>query len=205
MIACQAPRRKSRWIDIRFQVNPGQVNFRRDRDRSPTRAAGSKRVLVEKFTQVRLNRGGPSVSVGRIGSAADQDSRRPRTACSRSPSITETTLHSQSPRFNCYPSSARFLFRSVAEKPLSSFTTATTSSTPADCTTTRTSSALMLMQSRRSWGRKRRIAAYRGRPDERPWSERHNTILWLAMLAGGRRCWQSWQIQRDLKTKAMSS
>jgi hypothetical protein len=25
-------------------------------------------------------------------------------------------------------------------------------------------------------------AAYRGRPDERPWSERHNAVLWLAML-----------------------
>ena len=25
-------------------------------------------------------------------------------------------------------------------------------------------------------------AAYRGRPDERPWSERHNAVLWAAML-----------------------
>ena len=24
--------------------------------------------------------------------------------------------------------------------------------------------------------------AYRGRPDDRPWSERHQAILWLAML-----------------------
>jgi hypothetical protein len=24
--------------------------------------------------------------------------------------------------------------------------------------------------------------AYRGRPDDRPWSERHNAVLWLAML-----------------------
>jgi hypothetical protein len=25
-------------------------------------------------------------------------------------------------------------------------------------------------------------AAYSGRPDDRPWSERHNAVLWLAML-----------------------
>ena len=24
--------------------------------------------------------------------------------------------------------------------------------------------------------------AYRGRPDDRPWSERHNAVLWLAMI-----------------------
>ena len=24
--------------------------------------------------------------------------------------------------------------------------------------------------------------AYRGRPDDRPWSERHKAVLWLAML-----------------------
>ena len=45
--------------------------------------------------------------------------------------------------------------------------------------------------------------AYRGRPDERPWSERHNTILWLAMLAAA--AVLAAMAIRGLKTKAMSS
>jgi hypothetical protein len=45
--------------------------------------------------------------------------------------------------------------------------------------------------------------AYEGRPDDRPWSERHKTVLWLAMLLAV--IVLAALALRGLKAKALSS
>ena len=83
-------------------------------------------------------------------------------------------------RRNCYRSSAGYiLIRQASHR--SSFTTVTPGLSRR-CTTTPGSSRPIPPRPRPSWAPAVHNEAYRGRPDDRPWSERHNAVLWLAMI-----------------------
>ena len=193
VITCGAPA-KVPLDRLRFEVNPGQVNFRRSV--TITDASGGYEGSG-KITRVRLSRGGRSVvseelevpltglASGRITVTVDNGDNPPL-------AISAAQLLSTERRFYFDPSqktSLRLYYGDdKVEPPLydyAHFFRADPDAVKAEL------------------GPASHNEAYRGRPDERPWSERHNTILWLAMLAAA--AVLAAMAIRGLKTKAMSS
>ena len=172
VIICESPIRVS--VDrIHFQVDPGQVNFRR----MVTVADSTGRYESSgEITRVRLNRAGTTVvseemdlqtagqGAGRLTITIDNGDNPPL-------SIAGAQLLSIERRVYFDPqgkSSLRLYYGDVKlDSPVydyARFFHADPAAAKADL------------------GAGTHNGAYRGRPDDRPWSERHNAVLWLAML-----------------------
>jgi hypothetical protein len=172
VITCESPIRVP--VDrIRFQVDPGQVNFRR----AVTVADSTGRYESSgEITRVRLNRAGTTVvseemdlqtagqGSGRLTIAIDNGDNPPL-------SIAGAQLLSIERRVYFDPQEKSSLRLYYGDAKLDSpvydyarFFHADPAAAKAEL------------------GAGTHNAAYSGRPDDRPWSERHNAVLWLAML-----------------------
>jgi hypothetical protein len=192
VINCESPA-KVPLDRLRFEVNPGQVNFRRTV--TITNSNGGYEGSGE-ITRVRLSRGGRSVvseelevpltglASGRITVTVDNGDNPPLAISAAQLLSTERRVYfdpSQKTALTLYYGDDKL------EPPLydyAHFFHADPAAVEAEL------------------GPAAHNEAYRGRPDERPWSERHNTILWLAMLAAV--AVLTALAIRGFKTKAMS-
>lgn len=193
IITCESPA-KVPLDRFRFEVNSGQVNFRRTI--TITNSNGGYEGSGE-ITRVRLNRGSTSVvsedldvpltgqASGRITVAVDNGDNPPL-------AISEVQLLSTERRVYFDPSQRTALKLYYGDDKLEppQYDYARFFHTDPDAVEA-------------ELGPASHNEAYRGRPDDRPWSERHNTILWLAMLAAA--AVLAVLAIRGLKTKAMSS
>ena len=174
VINCTSPARVP--VDrVRFQVDPKQVNFRRAVTLSD--ASDQRYGTGGDITRVRMNRGGNHGRLGRDGRADRRPEFRP--AEDHGGQRGQSTPGDISAWNCCRWSGACISIRRANLH--SGFTTATANSIRRS-TTTPGSSRLIRPQPRRSLDRARTIEAYSGRPDDRPWSERHKAVLWLAMV-----------------------
>jgi hypothetical protein len=172
VIACESPIRIP--VDrIRFQVDPGQVNFRR----AVTIADSTGRYESSgEITRVRLNRGGTTVvseemdlqtagqGSGRLTITIDNGDNPPLSVAGAQLLSIERRVYFDSqekPSLRLYYGDAKLDFPVYD---YARFFHADPSAAKAEL------------------GAGTHNAAYSGRPDDRPWSERHNAVLWLAML-----------------------
>jgi uncharacterized protein DUF3999 len=179
---------------VRFQVDPKQVNFRRTVVLSD---AGEHRYGVGEITRVRMNRGGTAVVSeemnvpiaggisGPLKVAVDNGDNPPL-------AISGVQLLSVERRLYFDPQGKSLLRLYYGDDKLDSPVYDYARFFKADPAPTKA-----------ELGRGSHNPAYSGRPDDRPWSERHKAVLWLAMLlavivlAG--------LAIRGLKAKALSS
>jgi hypothetical protein len=157
---------------IRFQVDPKQVNFRR----SVTLSDSGRQHAGGEITRVRLNRAGTAVvseemdvpmatqSAGPITVTIDNGDN-PRLA------IANVQLLSIERRVYLDPQGKSSLKLYYGDIKLDSPVYDYARFFHADPTAAKAELSPGAHN-----------AAYRGRPDDRPWSERHNAVLWLAML-----------------------
>ena len=193
VIDCESPV-KVPLDRLRFEVNPSQVNFRRTV--TITNSTGGYEGRGE-ITRVRLNRGSTSVvseelevpltgqASGRITVTVDNGDNPPLAISSAQLLSTERRVY-----FDPLPKTSLKLYYGdeKLEPPLYDYARFFHADPAAV---------------KSELGPASHNEAYRGRPDERPWSERHNTILWLAMLAAV--VVLAALAIRGLKTKAVSS
>jgi hypothetical protein len=183
--SCAAPSQKQRitvvtceWplrvpVDrIRFQVDPKQVNFRR----SVTLSDSGRQHAGGEITRVRLNRAGTAVvseemdvstatqSTGSMTVTIDNGDNPPL-------AIATVQLLSIERRVYLDPQGKSALQLYYGDSKLDSPVYDYARFFHADPTAAKA-----------ELGPGAHNAAYRGRPDDRPWSERHNAVLWLAML-----------------------
>jgi hypothetical protein len=183
--SCAAPSQKQRitvvtceWplrvpVDrIRFQVDPKQVNFRR----SVTLSDSGRQHAEGEITRVRLNRAGTAVlseemdvsmatqSAGSMTVTIDNGDNPPL-------AIRTVQLLSIERRVYLDPQGKSSLQLYYGDRKLDSPVYDYARFFHTDPTAAKA-----------ELGPGAHNAAYRGRPDDRPWSERHNAVLWLAML-----------------------
>jgi uncharacterized protein DUF3999 len=172
VIACESPIRVP--VDrIRFQVDSGQVNFRR----TVTVADSTGRYESSgEITRVRLNRAGTTVlseemdlqtagqGSGRLTITIDNGDNPPL-------SISGAQLLSIERRVYFDPQEKSLLRLYYGDARLDSPVYDYARFFHADPSAAKAELAPGTHN-----------ASYSGRPDDRPWSERHNAVLWLAML-----------------------
>ncbi len=172
VITCESPLRVP--VDrIRFQVDSKQVNFRRAvmlSDSSGQYESGGE------ITRVRLNRGGTTVvsqemdvpiagqSSGRLLITVDNGDNPPLAIAAVQLLSVERRVYFDSPE----ESSLKLYYGDYKLGPPVYDYGRFFKADPAAAKTELAPGA--------------HNEAYRGRPDDRPWSERHNAVLWLAML-----------------------
>ena len=172
VILCNSPSRVP-VNRVRFRVDPRQVNFRRAvvlSDMSDQRCGGGD------VTRVRMNRGGNTVlseemdvpiggkSSGRVKVTVDNGDNPPL-------SISGVELLSVERRVYFDPQGKSLLKLYYGDDKLGAPVYDYARFFKADPAAARA-----------ELGPGTHNEAYRGRPDERPWSERHKAVLWLAML-----------------------
>ena len=172
VITCESPLRVP-VERIRFQVDPGQVNFRRAvvLSDSTGRYEGGGEI-----TRVRLNRAGTTVvseemdvetagqSSGRLTITVDNGDNPPL-------AIAAVQLLSVERRVYFDPHEKSSLMLYYGDDKLDSPVYDYARFFHADPAAARA-----------ELGQGMHNQAYSGRPDDRPWSERHKAVLWLAML-----------------------
>jgi len=172
VIICNSPLRVP--VDrVRFRIDPRQVNFRRAvvlSDASDHRNGGGE------ITRVRMNRGGTAVvseemdvpiggqSSGRLKVTVDNGDNPPLP-------ISVVELLSVEHRVYFDPQGRSLLKLYYGDDKLGAPVYDYARFFKADPSA-----------SRAELGPGTHNEAYRGRPDERPWSERHKGVLWMAML-----------------------
>ncbi|MGH9504959.1 MAG: DUF3999 family protein [Terriglobales bacterium] len=192
VITCNSPPRVP--VDrIRFQVDPKQVNFRR----VVTLSDASDYGTGGEITRVRINRGGTSVVSEQMDvPVADRSSGQLRITVDNGDNpplaVTGVQLLSVERRVYFDPEGETLLRLYYGDDRLGSPVYDYARFFKADP-----------KAARAELGAGTHNEAYKGRPDERPWSERHKGVLWAAMilavivLAG--------LALRGLKTNAVSS
>ena len=172
MIICDSPVRVP--VDrVRFRIDPKQVNFRRAVVLSD---ASEQRYGDGEITRVRMNRGGATViaeemdvlirgqNSGRLKVTVDNGDNPPL-------SISGVELLSVERRVYFDPQGKSLLRLYYGDDKLGAPVYDYARFFKADPAAARA-----------ELGPGTHNEAYRGRPDDRPWSERHKAVLWLAML-----------------------
>lgn len=193
VITCTSPSRVP--VDrVRFRIDPKQVNFRRAvvlSDASDHRYGGGE------ITRVRMNRGGATVvseemdvpiggrSSGQLKITVDNGDNPPL-------SISGVELLSVERRVYFDPQSKSVLKLYYGDDKLDAPVYDYARFFKADPAAARA-----------ELGAGAHNEAYRGRPDDRPWSERHKAVLWVTMLLAV--IVLSALAIRGLKAKALSS
>jgi len=172
VITCESPIRVP--VDrIRFQLDPGQVNFRR----AVTVADSTGRYESSgEITRVRLNRAGTTVvseemdlqtagqGSGRLTITIDNGDNPPLSIAGAQLLSIERRVYFDSQE----KSSLRLYYGDAKlDSPVYDYARFFHANPAA---------------AKAELGAGTHNAAYSGRPDDRPWSERHNAVLWLAML-----------------------
>ena len=172
VIICDSPLRVP--VDrVRFRVDPMQVNFRRAVVLSD---ASEQRYGDGEITRVRMNRGGATViaeemdvlirgqNSGRLKVTVDNGDNPPL-------AISGVELLSVERRVYFDPQGKSLLHLYYGDSKLDSPVYDYARFFKADPAAARA-----------ELGPGTHNEAYRGRPDDRPWSERHKAVLWLAMV-----------------------
>jgi hypothetical protein len=170
VIICDSPLRVP--VDrVRFRVDPRQVNFRRAVVLSD---ASERRYGDGEITRVRMNRGGATVIAEEMAvlirgqnssrlkvtvTMGQSPCRYPELSCCRLNG--ECTLIRRANRCSLYYGDSKL------GPPVYDYDRFFKADPAA---------------ARAELGPGTHNEAYRGRPDDRPWSERHKAVLWLAML-----------------------
>ena len=172
VIICDSPVRVP--VDrVRFRVDPKQVNFRRAVVLSD---ASEQRYGDGEITRVRMNRGGATVIAEEMDvSIRGQNSGRLKVTVDNGDnpplSISGVELLSVERRVYFDPQGKSLLKLYYGDSKLGSPVYDYARFFKADPAAARA-----------ELGPGTHNEAYRGRPDDRPWSERHKAVLWLAML-----------------------
>ncbi len=158
---------------VRFRVDPKQVNFRRTVVLSD---ASEQRYGDGELTRVRMNRGGATVIAEEMDVAIrGQNSSRVKVTVDNGDnpplSISGVELLSVERRVYFDPQGKSLLKLYYGDSKLGSPIYDYARFFKADPAAVRA-----------ELGPGTHNKAYRGRPDDRPWSERHKAVLWLAML-----------------------
>ncbi len=172
VIICDSPLRVP--VDrVRFRIDVKQVNFRRAVVLSD---ASEQRCGDGEITRVRMNRGGATViaeemdvlirgqNSGRLKVTVDNEDNPPL-------AISGVELLSVERRVYFDPQGKSLLHLYYGDSKLDSPVYDYARFFKADPAAVRA-----------EFGPGTHNEAYRGRPDDRPWSERHKAVLWLAML-----------------------
>ena len=172
VIICDSPVRVP--VDrVRFRVDPRQVNFRRAVVLSD---ASEQRYGDGEITRVRMNRGGATVIAEEMDvSIRGQNSSRVKVTVDNGDnpplSISGVELLSVERRVYFDPQGKSLFKLYYGDSKLGSPVYDYARFFKADPAAARA-----------ELGPGTHNEAYRGRPDDRPWSERHKAVLWLAML-----------------------
>jgi hypothetical protein len=208
VISCEAPS-KVPLDRIRFQVSPGQANFRRGVSVTESTVTNSTNQFQDgsEITRVRLNRGDASVMTEELDVPIKrQGVSRQELAKRDSGKLTITIDNGDNPplalaavqllsierRIYFDPSGKTALKLYYGDEVLDPPVYDYARFFHAD-------PAAVLAE----LGPVTNNDAYRGRPDDRPWSERHNALLWAAMLLAV--AVLAILAIRGLKAKALSS
>ena len=173
ILACDVPPRVP-LERILFRVAPRQINFRRNV--SVTDEHGGQ-VASGEITRIRMNRGGTMVTSEELAVKVipGQDSDRLTVTIDNGddPSLTFDSVQPQSIERRLYfePQSETALNLYYGDQKLAAPVYDYAKFFKADPAAVKA-----------RLGTGTHNAAYRGRPDDRPWSERHRALLWTAML-----------------------